>query len=70
MEYIAIFVFSVSICLNAALFYFLRKARKKPTPTYGAQELLASLTSGPAVLKIEVVNIEDILIRSPRGSRS
>lgn len=69
MEYIALSLLFVSISLNGLLFYFFKTAKKKPTPTYGAQELLASLTSGPAVLKIEVINIEDILLRSPRGAK-
>lgn len=58
-----------SVFLNVALAYLLKTNKKKPTPTYGAQELLAAITSGPALLKIEVINIEDILLRSPRGSR-
>jgi len=61
--------FSASIFLNVALSYLLKINKKKPTPNYGAQELLAAITSGPALLKIEVINIEDVLLRSPRGSR-
>lgn len=68
MEY-AIALLIVSVCLNAFLAFYIRKSKKKPTPTYGAQELLAALTSGPAVLKIEVINIEDIILRSPRGAK-
>jgi len=69
MDYALIAVLSVSLCLNGVLVHLFRRAKKKPTPTYGAQELLASLTSGPAVLKIEVINIEDIILRSPRGAK-
>lgn len=69
MEYALISALSFSVCANVALAYVVKRTKKKPTPTYGAQELLASLTSGPAVLKIEVINIEDILLRSPRGAK-
>lgn len=59
--------FLVSLQGNGILFYLLRKSRKTPTPTIEAQKVLAAFSSGRAILKIDVIDAGDILLRSPRG---
>lgn len=40
---------------------------KAPQPTVDAQRLLQEIMSGTAILKIDVIEPGDILLRSPRG---
>lgn len=57
-----------SACLNAALAYLLahKKQRKEPQLTLSAEDLLHDLTRGPAVLRVEVIDAKNLLLRSPR----
>ncbi len=42
-------------------------AKKAPHPTLDVEQLLHDLTRGPAVLRVEVVDAKNLLLRSPRG---
>ncbi len=65
------FCLALSLAGNGLLTYLLRTNKKKkpePVPDITAQELLHDLTrQGSAVLRIQVLNTADILLRSPRG---
>jgi hypothetical protein len=82
MEYLPFislsFLFLLSFVLNCYLTYRLHfneekynqkieSFKKEPAPTYDAQKLLAELSRGSALLKIEVLDQGDFFIRSPRG---
>ncbi len=70
-------VFALNIVLIAALgaaIWQLRrlkedaeKAKKEPALTLGAEQLLHDLTRGPAVVRVEVIDVKNLLLRSPRG---
>jgi hypothetical protein len=57
----------ISIQLNAFLYFKYKKSIKSPVPTKDAQALLSELAGGRAILKIDVINPEDIFLRSPRS---
>ena len=58
----------ISAPLNVYLFARLRQAKKKPAPTYDAQDLLHDLTQrGQAVLRVQVIDAANLMLRSPRG---
>lgn len=56
----------LSLCGNAHLFLKLRQSIKAPAPTLEAKEVLASLASGQSILRIQVLDPESLMMRSPR----
>lgn len=57
-----------SILLNLWQFHAIRRKRRSPAPTLDAQDLLHDLTArGAAILKVEVINPANLMLRSPRG---
>lgn len=64
MEYVVFGGLAASVCFNAFLGY---KLLKKPkTYTADAKELLAEILSGPAIVKIQVLDASQLILRSPR----
>lgn len=62
----ALVILTLSLCGNALLFTLYRRERKSPVPTTDAQELLAQICSGPTLLKIQIIDRQDIFLKSPR----
>ncbi len=63
---------AIIICLfsaNIGLLYLLRKAYNKPPKalTVTAEALLHDLSSGPAIIRVERIDRENLLLRSPRS---
>jgi hypothetical protein len=56
----------LSMCGNALLFFKLKQSVKAPAPTLEAKEMLASLATGQAILRITVLDPENLMLRSPR----
>lgn len=57
-------ILAVSLLSNAALCFYLYKLRKKlkqKKPDATAQEVLAEIMAGPAVLKIDVVERDSLI---------
>ena len=61
----------LSLAANACLYELFRRARasalKTPVPSLDAEQLRHDLTRGAAVVKIEVIDAKNLLLRSPRG---
>ena len=61
----------LSLAANACLYELFRRARdsarKTPVPSLEAGALLPAQTRGAAVVKIEVIDAKNLLLRSPRG---
>lgn len=58
----------VSVIFNARQFLQRKIERKKPAPTIEAQDLLHDLLArGNAIVRIEVIDAANLLLRSPRG---
>lgn len=58
------FALGLSLTLNAAVIFFLVKLRKQikqKQPDANAQEVLAELLSGPAVVRIEVIEKNSLI---------
>lgn len=78
MEFIAVcLILGVSLALNFwGCFYIERRgrqwlaeleaAKKAPTPTISAEELLHDLTRGSAIIRVERISPADVMLRSPR----
>jgi uncharacterized membrane protein len=64
----AVLVFLVfSVAGNILQFVYLRRSKKKPKPTLTAEDLLHDLTSrGRAILKVDVIDPANLLLRSPK----
>jgi hypothetical protein len=61
-------VLLISLAGNAFQAYLARNTRKKPRLDLSAQELLHDLTRrGGAVVKVEVIDAANLLLRSPKG---
>ena len=69
MQSIIAAVLATSFCLNLLLVTLLilekRKARDRPK-SVEAEELLSDLMRGPAIVRVEILNPANLLIRSPR----
>jgi len=57
---------SLSISGNAVLFFLLKKTKKAPAPTQEAKALLSHMLKGQALLRITVMDPENLMMRSPR----
>lgn len=67
MIYLLIVLFVCSVLANAYQLYLARKPRKIVKYDLSAQQLLHDLTRhGGAVVKVDVINPADLLLRSPR----
>jgi hypothetical protein len=70
-SFVFLLLFILSLVANAAQYFWHRMSAKKPPapkPDLTAQDLLHDLTKhGQAVLRVEVVDMANILIRSPRA---
>ena len=56
-----------SLGANAVLFGLLRRKAKPPQPTLTAEELLHDLLGrGQAILRVEVIDPTNLILRSPR----
>lgn len=62
---VAITVLSVN--LNCYLYFKLKQNVKTPQKTIDAQQLLHEITGGQAILRINVIDPGDILLKSPRS---
>lgn len=59
-------LFAASMCLNV-YYWHIRKTSPKPKPDITAQDLLHDLTTrGAAILRVEVMDPSQLLLRSPR----
>lgn len=67
LAYLFAFLSAFFLVLCAFLAFKLRKKPPTQTITVDAKDLLHSILSGTAILKISVIDPGDILIRSPRG---
>lgn len=57
----------LSVCANVFQLFMLRNAKKRPKPTLAAEDLLHDLTAhGHAVIKVNVIDPANILLRSPK----
>lgn len=57
-----------SLVANGVQVRRIKEARKRPAPTLTAEELLHDLTRrGYAVLKVEVIDADNLFLRSPRA---
>jgi len=65
MDYVVNVSLTASAVLNLALLYRLYK--KKNVLTVDAKRLLHELTTGGAVLRIEVLDTSALFLRSPKG---
>lgn len=66
----SVFISILTFSLILNVFFYLKITTLKetiPTLTKDAQKLLSEISSGQAVLKIDVIDPGDILIRSPRS---
>lgn len=67
LSYLAIAVLFVSnLSLGVLLFRERRKAKKR-RPDISAQEMLFDMMNGGTVLKIQVIDPSNLIMRSPRG---
>lgn len=57
----------ISLNVNFYLLFKLKQATKSPQLSIDAQHLLHEITGGQAILKINVIDPGDILLKSPRG---
>lgn len=58
----------LSLAVNGLLAYLLKTTRKKRAPDLTAQHLLHDLTRhGQAILRVEVIDPANLLLRSPRA---
>lgn len=61
-------VLCLSLCANAFQFYLSKTNKKKRLPDMSAQDLLHDLMgNGRAILKVEVLDPANLLLRSPRA---
>lgn len=66
MDQVVNYLLGASLVLNVGLAYFLRQKRQRPLTT-DAKQLLHELTTGGAVVKVEVLDTSALFYRSPRG---
>lgn len=67
MSAILLVLLVVSVCANAFQVYVARANKKKPRLDVSAQDLLHDLTRrGGAVLRVEVIDPTNLMLRSPR----
>jgi hypothetical protein len=59
--------FAVSTIVFAVLYFWERRKIRKRKADITAQEMLHDIMSGGAILKIQVINPENLILRSPRG---
>jgi hypothetical protein len=59
---------ALSVAANAFLTLQLKKALKAPppVPTQEAKEVLAGLMQGQAIIRMQVLDPENLMLRSPR----
>lgn len=57
---------AISLSANVFLVFKLIASRKEPVLTADAKDLLQNILSGTAIIRMDVINPSDILIRSPR----
>jgi len=65
----AIAALIASVAGNIYLFIKCKKQQQKKEYTVEAKELLANILSGPALIKISVIDKGDFFLRSPRDSQ-
>lgn len=60
------------IAITSAIFlaYLLKKAHKKPRPTLTmtAEDILHDLSRGPAIIRVERLDRDNLILRSPRDA--
>ncbi len=66
LQSLLIVSFLCNLGLVAFIFLF-KKSAKIPQLTVSAEALLHDLTRGPAVVRIEVIDAKNLLLRRPRG---
>jgi hypothetical protein len=59
-------ILGLSLATNLFLAFKLRQSIKAPAPTQEAKEVLASLLQGQAIVRISVIDPENLMMRSPR----
>lgn len=65
---VSLVALSLSLAANAMQAKRYRESKKKPVPTTSAEDLLHDLTRrGFAVLRVEVVDPDNLFLRSPRA---
>jgi len=50
----------------ATLLYRRKRQKREPTLSLSAEDLLHDLTRGPAVIRVEVIDAQNLFLRSPR----
>lgn len=59
---------AASLACNVFLAYIARTLKKKPRPDTTAADLLHDLTRrGQAIIRVEVIDPANLMLRSPRG---
>ncbi len=61
LVYILVFLFTASVSLNCFLSYKVNKSKSNTQLDKDAQALLTELMSGPAVVKIEIVDKHSLI---------
>lgn len=62
--------FIASACLNLHYYYLIKKIDKNRPRTDDLQQFIADLlTNKNGLVQIKVINVEDIMLRSPRNRR-
>jgi hypothetical protein len=67
MDYFVFTFLGLSLLGNAAFAVLFYKKKYVVTHTVDAKELLAQIMSGPAIVKIDVMDPTSFFVRSPRG---
>ena len=67
LSYLAIAVLFVSNLSFGVLLFRERRKAKKRRPDISAQEMLFDMMNGGTVLKIQVIDPSNLIMRSPRG---
>lgn len=63
---LAFLLLGLSIGGNAILLFKLLKSIKAPAPTQDAKELLHHMMGGHAIIRMSVLDPENLMLRSPR----
>ncbi len=67
-DFLACSIAVFSVATNAVQFFVFRRRRPKAAPSIEARDLIHDLTQrGQAIVRIQVIDASQLLLRSPRG---